>query len=409
MSSALRTIFVFLFLIPGMSGTVEAQSDYDPDPESIQYIYQNQDAYIGRSVELPPAYVRTIEATSDSETRSFTVQDEAGTGILVFTTGELPQVDNPYRIAGTVELREGSQTPYVFASTIEGPLNGNGPPIWVYYAIGGLLVAILVLGVYVVQNRDSSPEVAPPEIVDLQGPEMVESGEEAGFTVRANHDATPVDYQWHFGDGTVKEGQTVTHFFDSSGSYTVMVTARNEAGEDSRTMSVNVPKKGPVGHQGQREETETSRQPDGGEKTKVIDTDQVETTVRSKKTVKMLGWFDVLSGHDDTKIPLNVPVGGDGGSAVAGHEYTIGRKSASEQDKFDHIRLKPRTVSREQAKLSFVNGSFRLTNYVPDSKNPTIVDGTVLDEGQQVELSDGDTVTMGEVKLQLQLHSSTRA
>jgi predicted component of type VI protein secretion system len=66
-------------------------------------------------------------------------------------------------------------------------------------------------------------------------------------------------------------------------------------------------------------------------------------------------------------------------------------------------------VSREQAKLSFVNGSFRLTNYVPDSKNPTIVDGTVLDEGQQVELSDGDTVTMGEVELQLRLHSGTRA
>jgi PKD repeat protein len=394
-----------------MLGTVEAQPQaYDPTPESIQYIYQNQDVYIGRSVELPvPAFVRSIEATSDNETRSFTVQDEGGTGIRVFTTGELPQVDEPYRIAGTVELRDGSQTPYVFASTIEGPI--GGPPQWLYYAIGGLLVAIVVLGVYVVQSR--TEEKSPPEVVDLQGPRSVQVGEEAGFTVRANQEATPVDYQWHFGDGTVEVGQTVTHSFGAGGSYTVMVTARNDAGEDSRSMSVEVvptPSEPEPGESSEPGGTAgTNHDPDEGEKTRVIDTDQVETTVRSKKTVKMLGWFDVLSGHDDTEIPLNVPVGGSNGSTVAGHEFTIGRKSAPEQNEFNHIRLKPRTVSREQAKLSFVNGSFRLTNYVPDSKNPTIVDGTVLDEGQQVELSDGDTVTMGEVELQLRLHSGTRA
>lgn len=407
MSYVLRTTLVVLFLLLGLSGAVEAQPQaYDPTPSSIQYIYQNQDAYVGRTVELPePVFVRSIDATSDDATRSFTVQDEGGNGIRIFTTGELPQVDEPYRIAGTVELQQGSQTPYVFASTVEGPI--GGPPLWLYIAIGGLLVAVVVLGIFIAR----SPSGTAPEVVDLQGPRAVQVGEEVGFTARSNEDETPVDYQWRFGDGSVGAGQTVTHSFNSEGSYTVMVTAKNEAGEDSRTVSVDVrPSGGP-----EPDDTvvsgpeETDRQPDDGKKTKVIDTDQVETTVRSKKTVKMLGWFDVMSGTDDTRIPLNVPVGGGNGSTVAGHEFTIGRKSAPDQGKFDHIRLKPRTVSREQAKLSFVNGAFRLTNYVPETKNPTIVNGAVLDEGQQVDLSDGDTITMGEVELQLRLHSSARA
>ena len=413
MSNALRITLLGLFFLVGLLGTAEAQPQtYDPEPETIQYIYQNQDAYVGRSVTLPePVFVRSTEAASDDATRSFTVQDEPGTGIRVFTTGELPQVDEPYRISGTVELQEGSQTPYVFASSVEGPITGL--PQWLYFAIGGLLVAVVALGVYVMQR---SSETAP-EIVDLQGSPSAQAGEEVNFTARANEEASPVEYQWNFGDGTVDLGPTATHAFESAGNYRVTVTARNDEGEDSRSMSVDVvaaPSE-PTEPSGTPEETVstgpggTNDEPAEEKKTKVIDTDQVETTVRSKKTVKMLGWFDVLSGTDDTKIPLNVPVGGGNGSAVAGHEYTIGRKSAPDQGKFDHIRLKPRTVSREQAKLSFVNGAFRLTNYVPETKNPTIVNGTILDEGEQVDLSDGDTITMGEVELQLQLHDSARA
>ena len=396
MSNALRITLLGLFFLAGLLGTVEAQPlAYDPEPETIQYIFQNQDAYVGRTVTLPePVFVRSTEAASDEATRSFVVQDEPGTGIRVFTTGELPQVDEPYRILGTVELQEGSQTPYVFASSVEGPI--NGPPQWLYFAIGGLLVAVVALGVYVMQRLSGTA----PEIVDLQGSPSAQAGEEVNFTARANEEASPVEYQWNFGDGTVELGPTATHAFESAGNYRVTVTARNDEGEDSRSMSVDVVA-------APSEPTEPSGTPE--EKGTIVDSEQVWTRVRSKKTVKMLGWFDVLSGTDDTKIPLNVPIGGGNGSAVAGHEYTIGRKSTPEEGEFDHIRLKPRTVSREQAKLSFVNGAFRLTNYVPETKNPTIVNGTILDEGEQVDLSDGDTITMGEVELQLQLHDSARA
>jgi len=411
MSKALRIIFLPLVLLLGMVGTGEAQPDgYDPDPESIQEIYENLDAYVGRTAELPePVFVRSIETTSDDETRSFTVQDEGGNGIRVFTTGELPEVNESYQIAGTVELQQGSQTPYVFASTIE-PL--NGPPMWLLASIGGLLVVIVLLGTYVVQSGALTSKETTPKVVELRGPSSaVQTGDEISFTARVNEEATPVEYQWHFGDGTIEMGQTVTHAFKSGGNYRVTVTAKNDEGEDSRSMTVDVapaPSE-PTGPSAGDTKTGMDGEPDEGQKTQVIDTDQVETTVRSDSTVKMLGRFEVLSGHDDTEIPLTVPVGDGDGSAVAGYEFTIGRKSAPKQNKFDHIRLKPRTVSREQAKLSFVNGAFRLTNYVPDTKNPTMVNGAVLDEGEQVELSDGDTITMGEVELRLRLPRSARA
>jgi len=47
-------------------------------------------------------------------------------------------------------------------------------------------------------------------------------------------------YNWSFGDGTSASGKTVSHAFDSPGTYDVEVTARSAAGEASRSTDIYV-------------------------------------------------------------------------------------------------------------------------------------------------------------------------
>lgn len=50
----------------------------------------------------------------------------------------------------------------------------------------------------------------------------------------------PVSYSWDFGDGTTGTGATPSHTYREAGTYTVTLTVRNEFGENTRTMQLNV-------------------------------------------------------------------------------------------------------------------------------------------------------------------------
>lgn len=50
----------------------------------------------------------------------------------------------------------------------------------------------------------------------------------------------PVDYSWDFGDGNTGTGATPGHTYSQPGTYTVTLTARNEAGSDTREVTVTV-------------------------------------------------------------------------------------------------------------------------------------------------------------------------
>lgn len=308
----MRTLVAALILC-GAFGIANGQPQaYDATPETIQQIYRNQSVYEGRTVDLPaPVIVRSVNRSGEGESRSFTVQDEAGNGIRVLTSEALPEVYEPYRISGTVQLRKDAQIPYVVATSIEGPL--GGPPTWLIVAIGGLLVAIGALGTYLVtrrRNRESAHSAAGRDRMDRSSPRERKQG-------------------------STYEGETVR---------------------------MDVP---PL------------------------------------ETVKMLGRLEVISGHEDPEIPLLVPPSNGSAPSDAGHSFTIGRAPASMENRFRHIQIKPRTVSREQAKLSFEGGTFRLTNYVSEAKNPTLVNGQALGVNEEIKVSAGDTITMGEVKLRL--------
>ena len=66
---------------------------------------------------------------------------------------------------------------------------------------------------------------------------------EAGQTVRFSSNVegnSPITYSWSFGDGGSAMGQSPTYTYDEAGQYTARLNVSNEAGEDTRTVTVRV-------------------------------------------------------------------------------------------------------------------------------------------------------------------------
>lgn len=87
---------------------------------------------------------------------------------------------------------------------------------------------------------DVVPAPVPAEIVTINAtPSPAEAGQRVNFSSNVRGD-TPVDYSWDFGDGSTGEGAAPTHVYDEAGTYEVTLTASNEVGEDSRSLSLTV-------------------------------------------------------------------------------------------------------------------------------------------------------------------------
>lgn len=98
-----------------------------------------------------------------------------------------------------------------------------------------------------IEDRDE--EFTPVEVVDLDCPAELETGEEGTFVATINEDeaTTPVSSDWEFGDGTTATGVEVTKTYDAEDSYTVTFTASNDGSEDSANCSVEVSEAGASG------------------------------------------------------------------------------------------------------------------------------------------------------------------
>jgi len=96
-----------------------------------------------------------------------------------------------------------------------------------------------LLGVGVKLNFKTA--TTPPRVLAVDGPTDVQTGESVTFSATVNEqEATrPLTYRWDFGDGSTGSGLTTSHTFRQPGEYTVTFTASNEAGEASRSLSVN--------------------------------------------------------------------------------------------------------------------------------------------------------------------------
>jgi outer membrane protein OmpA-like peptidoglycan-associated protein len=102
---------------------------------------------------------------------------------------------------------------------------------------GDALNPFPVLGVKVGLSSPTAPRV-----LSVDGPTTLETGESGTYTASVNAEEAdrPLTYQWDFGDGSTGAGMTAAHTFQEPGTYTVQFTASNEAGEDSRSLTVTV-------------------------------------------------------------------------------------------------------------------------------------------------------------------------
>jgi hypothetical protein len=98
-----------------------------------------------------------------------------------------------------------------------------------------------------------------------------------------------------------------------------------------------------------------------------------------------------ITGGPHRGEAIRFPRLGGGGNV----DYTLGRGEGPPRS---HIRLPVTTVSRQQARLRYEGGRWKLINL--SQTNPTAVNGQVLHTPEGVRwLQDGDTVEMGELVL----------
>jgi len=107
-------------------------------------------------------------------------------------------------------------------------------------------------------------------------------------------------------------------------------------------------------------------------------------------TLKILpGRLEIAAGDDTVKEIRFYRVRGQ-----STPEITFGRAAGAP---YSHIQLKPMTVSSRQAKITYINNAWILTNFAPDTSNPTRFNGVELPVDGQTELHEGDKIEMGEV------------
>jgi PKD repeat protein len=85
-----------------------------------------------------------------------------------------------------------------------------------------------------------TPAPEPIEITLINAdPNPVDEGEPVRFSSNVTG-TSPISRDWSFGDGSSATGESPTHTYDEPGEYTARLQASNEAGEDSRTVTVRV-------------------------------------------------------------------------------------------------------------------------------------------------------------------------
>lgn len=84
------------------------------------------------------------------------------------------------------------------------------------------------------------PPPAPAEIISINASETrFEVCEPVTVDFDANVQGdTPLTYEWDFGDGSTGSGEEVSHTYSEPGTYTVTLTASNEAGSDTRSITI---------------------------------------------------------------------------------------------------------------------------------------------------------------------------
>lgn len=128
-------------------------------------------------------------------------------------------------------------------SDSKGPVQGSDMMTFTYKSPGLYLVTVTVLNNISYSNCTVQVEVHQPVgyLLIRHNGSMGNSlalGQDYSFL--SSSDSANVIYVWDFGDGTVLPGHNVTHAYNSSGTFNICVTGKNEVSENKSEMAVMV-------------------------------------------------------------------------------------------------------------------------------------------------------------------------
>ena len=351
-SSRALTFLLSLSLLGGASSLGESV----PQPVTrIEAIRKN----------LPLLEKRTIEGlvmqhidSSERTTSFYIIKDDYGSVIRVLTSQELPEVNAKYRVTGIVSRDSKRKHLYLDEkerTLLKRPLDARRE----------------IAAPVTVRAEDASAGPVPPSIQPAPR-EPVSKGATTEDPVLHETMASRSLVQ------TVKSG-IILHpfwslaigvlaltFFGTLMGATLLAASR---GRSSVTSINQRPAPAP-------EET--------------LEGSTIKIHAPPPGTLKLLpGRLEVVSG-DDTIHEIRFYKS----PGQTTPEITFGRTTGAP---YRHVQLKPMTVSAQQARMTFFDGSWALTNLAKPSSNPTRLNGRQMDPGETARLSPGDQIEMGEV------------
>ncbi len=185
----------------------------------------------------------TWATVADSHTRPIVVIDEAASRIRVFATGPYPgsssgqsggtiyEKDSPL---GSISFPSGEGTP-----VIQDPNSGDMNNV-----TGSKQPVTATTGLVLLATNDSTnrywhadltqTSTSNPPVADFKGtPTSGQTPLIVQFTDLSSN--APGSWSWSFGDGGTSTSQNPAHTYTTVGTYTVSLTATNDAGSDTKT------------------------------------------------------------------------------------------------------------------------------------------------------------------------------
>src|SRR5207253_655066 len=169
------------------------------------------------------------------------------TGSFTFSPSS-PQVGQSVSFSGSAS---GGTSPYSYSWSFGDGSTGTGSSVTHTYASAGTFTVVLTVKdggspQQTLTSRQSvtvtSPPPPPLSASFTFKPSSPDAGQAVSFIGSASGGVSPYSYSWSFGDGGTASGSLVSHTFQSAGTYTVILTIKDSAGQiakSSQTITVN--------------------------------------------------------------------------------------------------------------------------------------------------------------------------
>jgi len=222
-----------------------ASTSYDPDGSIVSYFWNFGDGTNTTGITVSHAY-----ANNGNYTVTLTVKDNDG---AISSSSAIKTVLNRAPVAVFTESATTVLTSEVIYFNASGSYDSDGTIVSYFWTFGdgtnatGINVshAYADNGVYTVTLtiKDDDGATAsvsatktvlnrPPVALFTESATTVYTGEIIYFDASASYDpdGSIISYLWNFGDGTNATGIVVDHFYADNGSYTVILTVRDNDG-----------------------------------------------------------------------------------------------------------------------------------------------------------------------------------